>query len=123
LTDAEWAFRIETDELGIRPIWHQKEDRVLGHILVCFLSYVRWKALAQWMRRAGLGDARRTLIAEFAQIKSGDVVLPAQMADGSQRTLHLRCVTTPDEAPKVLLNRLGRTLPPRLRRIDEVAQM
>lgn len=123
LTDAEWAFRIEKDELGIRPIWHQKEDRVLAHVLICFLGYVLWKALAQWMRRGGLGDAPRTLIEEFAKIKSGDVVLPARMADGSARTIRLRCVTTPDEAQKVLLNRLGLTLPQRLRRIDEIAQM
>jgi transposase len=123
LTEAEWAFRIEKDELDIRPIWHQKEDRVLAHILTCFLGYVLWKALAQWMRRAGLGDAPRTLVEELAKIKSGDVVLPAQMADGSRRTIHLRCVTAPDQAQKVLLNRLGLTLPQRLRRIDEVAQM
>ena len=123
LTDAEWAFRIEKGELGIRPIWHQKTDRVLAHILVCFLGYVLWKALAQWMRCGGLGDAPRTLLEEFAKIKSGDVVLPARMADGSRRTIRLRCVTSPDEAQKVLLNRLGLTLPQRLRRIDEIAQM
>ena len=123
LTEAEWAFRISTDELEIRPIWHQKEERVLAHILVCFLAYVLWKALAQWMRGAGLGDAPRTLLEEFAKIKSGDVVLPARWADGTERIVHLRCVTTPDEAQKVLLNRLGLTLPLRLRRIDEVAQM
>jgi transposase len=123
LTEAEWAFRIGKDELEIRPIWHQKAERVLAHILVCFLAYVLWKALAQWMRGAGLGDAPRTLIEEFAKIKSGDVVLPARWADGTERTVHLRCVTTPDEAQKVLLNRLGLSLPLRLRRIDEVAQM
>jgi transposase len=124
LTDAEWAFRIEKDELEIRPIWHQKMERVLGHILVCFLAYVLWKALAQWMRRAGLGDAPRTLVEEFAKIKSGDVVLPTQTADGDVgRTIRLRCVTVPDEAQKVLLNRLGLTLPQRLRRVDELAQM
>ena len=123
LTEAEWAFRIEKNELGIRPIWHQKKDRVLGHILVCFLAYVLWKALAQWMRRAGLGDAPRTLIEEFAKIKSGDIVLPARMADGRDRTIHLRSATTPDAAQKVLLNRLGLTLPQRLRRIDEIAPM
>jgi len=33
LTEAEWAFRITKDELEIRPIWHQKEERVLAHIL------------------------------------------------------------------------------------------
>ena len=123
LTDAEWAFRITKDELEIRPIWHQKEDRVRAHILVCFLAYVLWKTLAQWMKGSGLGDAPRTLIEEFAKIKSGDVVLRARMVDGSHRTIRLRCVTTPDEAQKVLLNRLGLMLPQRLRRIDDMDQM
>ena len=123
LTDAEWAFRIPKDELEIRPIWHQKEDRVRAHILVCFLAYVLWKALAQWMKGSGLGDAPRTLIEEFAKIKSGDVVLRARMVDGSHRTIRLRCVTTPDEAQKVLLNRLGLMLPQRLRRIDDMDPM
>jgi len=123
LTEAEWAFRIEKNELGIRPIWHQKDNRVLAHILVCFLAYVLWKALSQWMRRAGLGDAPRTLVEEFAKIKSGDVVLPAVGPDERERTIILRCITTPDEAQKVLLNRLGLKLPRRLRRIDKIAQM
>jgi len=37
LTEAEWAFRVTKDELAIRPICHRKEDRVLAHILICFL--------------------------------------------------------------------------------------
>jgi transposase len=123
LTDAEWAFRIDKDELEIRPIWHHKEDRVKAHILVCFLAYVLWKTLAQWMRKAGLGDAPRTLIEELAKIKSGDVVLTARPAHGPERQIRLRCVTTPDQAQKVLLHRLGVMLPQRLRRIDEVTQM
>jgi len=45
MTETEWAFRIKKDELEIRPIWHQKTDRVLAHILVCFLAYVLWKTL------------------------------------------------------------------------------
>jgi transposase len=123
LTEAEWAFRIQKDELEIRPIWHQKEDRVKAHILVCFLAYVLWKALAQWMKGAGLGDAPRTLVEEFAKIKSGDVVLTARSTHGRERHVRLRCVTTPDKAQKVLLHRLGLTLPQRLRCIEEVAQM
>jgi len=124
LTEAEWAFRITKDELEIRPIWHQKTDRVLAHILVCFLAYVLWKTLAQWMRRSGLGDAPRTLLEELAKIKSGDVVLPTQGRQGHDTgTVRLRCVTEPDEAQKILLHRLGLTLPRRLRRIDEVVQM
>jgi hypothetical protein len=120
LTDAEWAFRIHKDELGIRPIWHHKAERVQAHILVCFLAYVLWKTLAQWMQRSGLGDAPRTVLEELAKIKSGDVVLPTQNADGQTGPIiRLRCVTAPDAAQKVLLNRLGLKLPNRLRRLDE----
>lgn len=124
LTEAEWGFRIIKDELGIRPIWHHNQDRVLAHILVCFLGYVLWKALSQWMRRSALGDAPRTLLAELAKIKSGDVVLPTRpQPDRPAKRIRLRCVTAADEAQKVLLNRLGLRLPRRLRRVDEVVQM
>src|SRR4030088_655182 len=42
LTQAEAAFRIQKDQLNLRPIWHQREDRVQAHILVCFLAFVLW---------------------------------------------------------------------------------
>ena len=119
LVEAEWAFRIAKDELRLRPIWHQREDRVQGHILVCFLAYVLWKTLAQWMRPSGLGDAPRTVLSEFAKIQSGDIVLPARSPDGTTREVRLRCVTTPDAAQKVLLNRLGLKLPSRLRPLED----
>jgi transposase len=124
LTEAEWAFRITKDELAIRPIWHQKEDRVQAHILVCFLAYVLWKTLAGWMRNAGLGDAPRTVIDDLAKLKSGDVVLRARAPHGGpERRITLRCVTEPDEAQKVLLDRLGLKPPRRLRRLDNLNQM
>jgi transposase len=123
LTEAEWAFRIAKDELSIRPIWHHKAHRVEAHILVCFLAYVMWKTLGQWMKRSGLGDAPRTLLQEFAKIKSGDVVLPARTADGRiSKLIRLRCVTSPDEAQKVLLSRLGLTVPRRLRRLEKITK-
>jgi transposase len=121
LTEAEWAFRIAKDELSIRPIWHQKQERVEAHILVCFLAYVLWKTLAGWMQRSGLGDAPRTLVEEFTKIQSGDVVLQALGGDGRRSHLiRLRCVTEPDAAQKVLLSRLGLTMPRRLRRLDDL---
>jgi len=123
LTEAEWAFRISKDELRLRPIWHQRDDRVQAHILVCFLAYVLWKTLAQWMRHGRLGDAPRPLVAELSKIKSGDVVLPAQTRDGSPKHIRLRCVTEADPAQKVLLRRLGVTLPRRLRRLDELTAL
>lgn len=115
-------FDLQYDLLlyDITSTYFEGECAANPHILVCFLAYVPWKTLAQWMRRGGLGDAPRTLLEEFAKIKSGDVVLPARMPDGAWRTIHLRCVTTPDAAQKVLLSRLGLTLPQGLRGIDEV---
>jgi hypothetical protein len=94
LTEAEAAFRIQKSDLSLRPIWHQRADRVQGHILVCFLAYVLWKTLEQWQRRAGLGQSPRTILEELRRIQSTDVVLPT--TDG--RELRLRCVVRPDPA-------------------------
>jgi hypothetical protein len=123
LTEAEWAFRITKDELAIRPVWHQKEDRVRSHVLVCFLAYAMWKTLAGWMKGAGLGDAPRTVLYELAKIKSGDIVLPAESAAGVRTTVRLRHVTEPEPEQKTLLHRLGLTLPRRLKRVELQAQM
>jgi transposase len=121
LTDAEAAFRIHKTDLSIRPIWHQREDRVLAHILVCFLAYVLWKTLEQWQQRAGLGNSPRTILEELARIHSTDVVLP--LLDEPQRELRLRCVVRPDPAQAMLLDRLGLRLPERLRVPPPVAAM
>ncbi len=118
LTDAEAAFRIQKSELGIRPVWHQRADRVQAHILVCFLAYVLWKTLEQWQRRARLGQSPRTILEELQRIHSTDVVLPAE--DG--RELRLRCVVRPDAAQAALLDRLGLDLPQRLRVPPPVAR-
>ncbi len=113
LTEAEAAFRIQKSDLCIRPIWHHKQDRIQAHILICFLAYVLWKTLQQWQSRAGLGHSPRTILTEFSRIHSADVVLP--LADGSKRELRLRCVVRPDPEQDLLLQRLGLTLPERLR--------
>jgi transposase len=124
LTEAEWAFRISKEELRLRPVWHQKKERVLGHILVCFLAYVMWKTLAQWMRQSGLGDAPRSLLDELAKIRSGDVVLPTKSIAGTPgRVVRLRCVTEPDAAQKMLLDRLGLRLPRRLHQHAPAVEM
>ena len=117
LTEAEAAFRIHKSDLAIRPIWHQREDRVQAHIFVCFLAYVLWKTLEQWQQRAGLGHSPRTILEELRRIQSTDVVLPT--ADG--RDLRLRCVVRPDSAQARLLDRLGLELPERLRIRSSVA--
>jgi transposase len=111
LTQAEAAFRIQKDQLKVRPIWHQHAERVQAHILVCFLAFVLWKSLEMWQQRAGLGNSPRTVLEELARIQSHDVVLPT----ATHGQIRLRCVTQPDAAQAALLDRLGIVLPKRMR--------
>jgi len=117
LTQAEAAFRIQKDQLHVRPVWHQREDRVQAHILVCFLAFVLWKSLEMWQQRAGLGNSPRTILEELARIQSHDVVLPTT----THGQVRLRCVTQPDAAQTALLDRLGVVLPKRMRLAEHEA--
>lgn len=110
LTEVEAAFRIHKSDLQLRPIWHQRPERVQAHVLVCFLAYVLWKCLAQLCRQAGLGDEPRKVIDEIRQLKLVDVILPTRRGD----KIRLRCVSKPEPALQVLLQRLHLTPPRRL---------
>jgi len=114
LTEAEAAFRIQKSDLQIRPIWHQKEDRVLAHILVCFLAYVLWKMLGQLCLARGLGHEPRRVLEDLGKIKAVDVVMPTRQGIEIRR----RYVTRPDDHQAILLQRLGFHLPSRLRKMQ-----
>jgi transposase len=107
LTQAESAFRICKNDLGLRPVWHQKEERVQAHILVCFLAYVLWKTLDLKCRNAGLGDSARKVLAEISAIQMVDVVLPTKCGVEIRK----RCVSMPEPHLAVLLHKLKLTLP------------
>jgi hypothetical protein len=114
LTDAEAAFRIDKSDLKIRPVWHQKQDRVLAHILVCFLAYVLWKTLGQLCHQAGLGDEPRRVLEELRNLRVVDVLLPTR--EGV--TIRRRCIARPTDHQAILLQRLGLTLPTSLEITD-----
>ena len=107
LTEAEAAFRIQKSDLQIRPVWHQRADRVQAHILVCFLAYVLWKALGQMCHMAGLGDEPRKVFEELKEISLVDVVLPTR----NGITLRKQCVSRPSEHQSILLQKLQLRLP------------
>lgn len=110
LTEAEAAFRIHKSDLKIRPIWHQKTERVQAHIFVCFLAYVVWKTIGQMCNKAGLGDEPRRIFDEISKIKMVDVVLPTRIGTEIRR----RCVAQPNKHQAILLDRLGLHLPKQL---------
>jgi len=117
LTEVEDAFRTEKHDLGMRPIYHQKQDRTQAHILVCFLSLAMWRTLQQWMKASGLGTAPRKLIEEMREVRSLDVLLPAK-----DKTIRLRVVSTPSKELKMLLQRMKIILPNRPKIIENVVK-
>lgn len=114
LTEAEAAFRIHKSDLSIRPIWHQKQERVLAHILVCFLAYVLWKTLAGLCERAGLGNEPRRVFQELKEIRVVDVVLPTRQGTEIRK----RCITRPSDHQEILLEHLRFHLPSRLQTFE-----
>ena len=110
LTEAEAAFRIHKQDLGLRPIWHQREDRVQAHILVCFLAYVMWKCLAQMCKQAGLGNEPRRIVQEIKNLTLVDVVLPTRKGI----EIRLRCISKPEQHLAILLQKLELHPPERL---------
>jgi len=107
LTEAEAAFRIHKSDLKIRPIWHQKEDRVLAHIFVCFLAYVLWKTLGQMCEQAGIGNEPRRVLEELGELSMMDVILPTR----SGIDIRKRCLSKPTDHQQILLDRLKLRLP------------
>jgi transposase len=121
LQQAEAAFRIGKSDLKLRPIFHQKTERVDAHILVCFLALALWRVLEMWMRGKGLGTCARQLVAEVATIKSLDVVLPVRTAEGTT-DVRLRTVSKPDRMVAELLQRLDLQLPGRSKILENVVE-
>ena len=115
LTEVEDSFRTEKHDLGMRPIFHQKQGRTQAHILVCFLALTMWRTLQQWMKASGLGTAPRKLIEELRELKSLDVLLPTR-----EKKLRLRVVATPPKELKVLLQRMNILLPNKPKIIENV---
>jgi len=111
LTEAEAAFRIQKGDLRIRPIWHQKAERVQAHILVCFLAYVLSKTLGQTCKKAGLGSEPRKVLDEIAQVKAVDVAMPTKQGT----IIRWRCIAQPTKPQAILLQMLGLHPPQQLK--------
>lgn len=116
LTEAESAFRALKSPLGMRPVFHQKTDRVDAHILTCFLALCMRRTLSLWMNESGLGTAPDKLLQEMKEIRSLDLVLTAR----ETKEIRLRLVGTPDQHTRDLLHALRLRLPNRPKKIQNV---
>lgn len=107
LTQVEEAFKNLKGDLSLRPVYHQREDRIEAHIFVSFLAYCLQVTLRRWLRDLAPGLTPRSVLEKFAAVQMIDVHLPT--TDG--RHVILPRYTQPEKELQVLLDQLKLTLP------------
>jgi Transposase DDE domain len=107
LTQVEAAFKTMKSELGLRPIYHQVEQRVEAHILVAFLAYCLNVTLRQRVQALAPGLTPQAVLEKLAGIQMLDVCFPT--TDGRWLIMPRYTQPTPDQ--QILLHTLKLDLP------------
>jgi len=108
LVEIEAAFRCLKSDLAVRPVHHQLEHRVEGHIFVAFLGYCLMVTLKGLLGPHAPGLTPRAVLAALGRIQMVDVRIPT--ADG--RWLTMPRHTQPETDQRMILDKLGLALPP-----------
>ena len=107
LVEVEAAFKTLKGDLAIRPVFHQKEQRIEAHIFIAFLAYCLHVTLGQQLKALAPGLTTRSALEKFAAVQMIDVYVPT--TDG--RELSLTRYTQPEPELKLLLDKLNLSLP------------
>lgn len=103
LTDLESVFRCLKSELGLRPVFHHKTDRVSGHLFISVLAYHLVHTIRFQLKASGIhlswSGIRRELTGQ------NRVTVQLKRADG--KTLHIRKTTRAELRQKVICDTLG----------------
>jgi transposase len=108
LVEVEAAFKNLKDDLQLRPIYHQLEQRIEAHIFVAFLAYCLHVTLRARLRPLAPGLTPRAVLDKLAAVQMLDVHFPT--TDG--RTLILTRYTELNADQKLLVRQLNLDLPP-----------
>src|SRR5260370_3835543 len=107
LVQVEEAFRTLKSDLTIRPIFHQRMERIEAHVFISFLAYCLYVTLGRQLKSLAPGLTSRSALEKFAAVQMVDVRIPT--TDG--RELLLTRYTQPEPELKLLLERLRLELP------------
>ena len=107
----EEAFRNLKGDLGIRPIYHQLEERIEAHVFISFLAFALHATLNGRLRDLAPGLTPRAALEKMATLQMIDVRFPTT----DDRVLTLPRHTQPNDDVRLLLERLYLTLPPQPR--------
>ena len=107
LSEIEQAFKELKHDLAIRPIFHQREDRIEAHIFVAFIAYCPHVTLKNLARPRAPGLTPRAILEKFSTMQMVDAHLPT--TDGRHLVLPRR--TDPTRDRQLLLHQLNMKLP------------
>lgn len=108
LTDLEAVFRSLKSELGLRPVYHHKEDRAEGHLFITVLAYQAVQALRRTLKSERINESWTTLRELFSVQQR--VTATFKQRDG--RTLHVRKSTVAEPKLQHLYATLGLSASP-----------
>lgn len=103
LTDLEAVFRSLQSELGLRPIYHRKEDRAEGYLFITVLAYQAVQVLRRKLKSCCHLESWSTLRRIFA----GQRRITATFSQKDDRTLHIRKTTIAEPKLRQLYTALG----------------
>jgi transposase len=108
LVEIEATFKTMKDDLNLRPIYHQCEQRIEAHIFVAFLAYCLHVTLRARLKPLAPGLTPRAVLDKLAAVQMLDVHFPT--TDG--RTLVMSRYTEFNADQKLLVKQLKLDLPP-----------
>ena len=103
LTDAEAVFRALKSELGLRPIFHQKEHRADGHLFIPVLAYQAVQVLRTPMKKAGYHDNWISLRRILGTLQRTTTTFTRR----GGKTLHVRKTATADADQLAIYQAMG----------------
>ena len=107
LVKIEEAFKTLKDDLAIRPIYHQAQERIEAHIFLSFLACCLHVTLGRRLHGLAPGLTPRAVFDKCAAVQMIDVHIPT--TDG--RELQLTRYTQPEPDLRLLLQQLKLVLP------------
>jgi transposase len=107
LVEVEAAFKNLKGDLAVRPIFHQRQERIEAHIFLAFLAYCVHVTLRQRLRQRAPGLTVRQALDNLGAMQMLDVHFPT--TDG--RELIFTRYTQPEKEQQLLLSQLGWRLP------------
>ena len=103
LTDIESVFRSLKSELGLRSVFHHKEDRADGHLFITVLAYQCVQVIRSKLKEAGITDSWATL-RKTLQVQRRTTT-SMRLEDG--RTVHVRKTSKAEPALMRIYRALG----------------